>query len=164
MDCLDCHTRPSHQFKTAARALDQALAVGEVNSDLPWIRKYGVAALLNNYASPAEASERIPELLEESYLTNHPDLLEGFREPIARAAAAVAGIHNRNVYPFMGIEWGTYPDHSGHTDFPGCFRCHGSELRDATGKGINADCSLCHVILAIRQPKPEILRQLGIGT
>ena len=24
----------------------------------------------------------------------------------------------------MDVKWGSYPNNSGHTDFPGCFRCH----------------------------------------
>ena len=29
MDCMDCHNRPAHQFKTPNDALDQALATGK---------------------------------------------------------------------------------------------------------------------------------------
>ncbi len=159
MDCLDCHTRPSHRFKTATRAIDEALALGEINADLPWIRKYGLSVLRAGYA---DAAREIPESLANHYRADHPGLHETLGDVIVQAGEDLVAIHSRNVFPTMGIGWGTYPDHSGHTDSPGCFRCHGSGLSNAEGKSISADCSLCHVVLAMRESEPEILAQLGI--
>jgi hypothetical protein len=56
-----------------------------------------------------------------------------------------------------------HPNNSGHNDSPGCFRCHGSKLRNAAGESISTNCTLCHVILAMRESDPEILVRLGIG-
>jgi len=162
MDCLDCHTRPSHRFKTTTRALDEAMASGEIRTNLPWIRKYGLTVLRASYADDADAAQRIPASLASHYRAEHPELLEARADAIEQAAEGLVAIHRRNVFPSMGIEWGTYPDNSGHTDSPGCFRCHGSGLTNAEGESIRADCSLCHIVLAMRESKPEILAQLGM--
>jgi hypothetical protein len=41
-----------------------------------------------------------------------------------RAVGELVAIYNRNVFPDLKVTWGTYPNNLGHTDFPGCFRCH----------------------------------------
>ncbi|MCP5120739.1 MAG: hypothetical protein GY953_58850 [bacterium] len=66
------------------------------------------------------------------------------------------------MFPEMEVDWGTYPDHIGHTDFPGCFRCHDDMHNSSDGKTINQDCSACHEILAMEESDPEILANLGI--
>ena len=48
----------------------------------------------------------------------------------------------------MKVNWKAYPDHIGHSEFLGCFRCHGSELETAEGETISKDCNLCHSILS----------------
>src|SRR5512136_2820974 len=42
MDCIDCHNRATHQFRSPADALDQALANGQINADLPDLKSEGV--------------------------------------------------------------------------------------------------------------------------
>ena len=43
MDCMDCHNRPSHQYAaTPERAIDQAIANGELERKLPFIRREAV--------------------------------------------------------------------------------------------------------------------------
>ena len=50
MDCMDCHNRPSHQFPASAeRAVDQALARGVIEKDLPFVRREGVRLLKASY-------------------------------------------------------------------------------------------------------------------
>ncbi|MGD8726692.1 MAG: NapC/NirT family cytochrome c, partial [Gemmatimonadales bacterium] len=45
MDCMDCHTRPSHQFQLPRRALGGALGAGLIDPSLPWIYKVGLEIL-----------------------------------------------------------------------------------------------------------------------
>ena len=163
MDCLDCHTRPSHQFKTPERALDDAIATGEISSELPWIRKLGLGTLRVGYANAADASDHMLDTLAARYRVEHPRIFQTRTEAITKSAEGLVAIYNRNVFPSMGIDWGTYPDNSGHHESPGCFRCHGSKLRNAADESISSDCTLCHVILAMRESDPEILVQLGLS-
>ena len=53
MDCMDCHNRPSHQMAaTAERAVDQAIANGELERTLPFIRREAVKAIKTDVSHP----------------------------------------------------------------------------------------------------------------
>ena len=43
---------------------------------------------------------------------------------VTPSAKQVLAICDRNIFPDMNVTWGKYPINIGHTDFPGCFRCH----------------------------------------
>ncbi len=86
------------------------------------------------------------------------------KKPIDGAPVAVKRIFARNIWPRMDITWGAYPNNIGHDAFPGCFRCHDDNHKNASGKSISQDCSTCHELLAVGEESPEILKQLGIAT
>ena len=65
--------------------------------------------------------------------------------------------------PEMNITWGTYPNNLGHTDFPGCFRCHDGNHKSKGGDEITQDCNACHALLAMDEPDPKILHELAGG-
>ena len=44
--------------------------------------------------------------------------------------------------------WDAYPNHIGHSEFNGCFRCHNGNHESEGGRVISRDCNLCHTILA----------------
>ncbi len=52
------------------------------------------------------------------------------------------------------VDRGDYPNHLGHADGGGCFRCHNSYLVDDEGRTISVECTLCHSILALRESEP----------
>jgi hypothetical protein len=62
----------------------------------------------------------------------------------------------------MKVAWGSYPNNLGHTDFPGCFRCHDGDHASSNKKTISQDCSACHNMLAVDEAAPKILTELGI--
>jgi hypothetical protein len=162
MDCLDCHTRPSHRFQVAGRALDAALARGDIDSTLPWVKRQSLEILRAGYESTEQAERRIPEALAEFYRTEHPDVFESQGAAIEQSAAALLAVYARNVFPEMAIDWGTYPDNTGHSDSPGCFRCHDGGHRTSDGTAINSDCRACHEILAIGEFQEDVMRRFGI--
>jgi hypothetical protein len=65
---------------------------------------------------------------------------------VRRAVAATQDVWSSNIFPAMKVAWGTYPNHIGHTDTPGCFRCHDDSHKTADGKVISQDCELCHTL------------------
>ena len=81
---------------------------------------------------------------------------------VARSAGGVLAIYNRNIFPDMKVTWGLYPNNVGHTDFPGCFRCHDDQHVSSDKKTISQDCSSCHNVLAVDEADPKILSDLGI--
>jgi len=162
MQCVDCHNRPTHTFELPERAMNNALALGQLPETLPFIKKKGVELLKANYSSQQEAAEKLPGALSEFYKQNYPDLYSKRSQDIQSAAQSVLAIYNRNVFPELKVTWGTYPNNLGHTDFPGCFRCHDGSHSDAGGTAITQDCTVCHELVAIDDASPEILKTLGL--
>ncbi|MEQ1728152.1 MAG: NapC/NirT family cytochrome c [Vicinamibacterales bacterium] len=162
MQCVDCHNRPGHSFELPGRAIDAALTRGSLPTTLPFLKKTALGLLKVAYASQEEAAERIPAALLETYRRDNPEVFALREAEIAAAGKVLAGIHNRNVYPEMNLTWGTYPDNIGHTDYQGCFRCHGGDHTSAEGKPITNNCFACHFTAAVDETAPEILQTLGI--
>ena len=52
----------------------------------------------------------------------------------------------------MRVTWEAYPDHIGHLESNGCFRCHSGTHKTNKGKVISKDCNLCHSIVAQGKP------------
>jgi nitrate/TMAO reductase-like tetraheme cytochrome c subunit len=162
MDCMDCHNRPSHSFKLPERAVDEAMFAGELAADLPFARKKYVEILRADYPTRAVAASRIPAALDAFYRENYPAVYSARRAEVLQMAQHLLGIYNRNVFPEMKITWGTYPNNIGHTDFPGCFRCHDDSHASADGRKVTQDCNACHNLLAMEDPAPKVLTDLGI--
>jgi hypothetical protein len=162
MDCLDCHNRPSHTFEMAESATDRAIAAGTIDSALPYVRKQSVEVLKGKYATQEEAAQKIQALFAAFYREKYPDTWAKRRGEIENSARAVLGIWERNVFPQMKIEFGTYVNNSGHTDSPGCFRCHDESHATKEGQAISQDCNSCHQMLAVDEKSPQVLETLGI--
>lgn len=163
MQCVDCHNRPTHAFDLPERAMDKALALGEISVTLPFIKKKGVEALRTIYSSREQAGQKLPSALLTFYQQSYPDVYAKRMQDISQASQAVLAIYNRNVFPDLKVTWGTYPNNLGHTDFPGCFRCHDGSHSTADGNAVTQDCSTCHEPLAMDEASPEILKTLGIA-
>jgi hypothetical protein len=163
MDCLDCHTRPSHEFRVPGRALDRALAEGTVPADLPFVKQKGMEIIQAEYESRDVAAAAIPQALADFYSAEHPDIAAARTADIEKAGQGLTAVYMRNIFPAMNVGWGTYPNNIGHTDFPGCFRCHDDLHASADGATIKQDCSSCHELLAMEEENPEILTSLGIS-
>jgi hypothetical protein len=162
MDCIDCHNRAAHTFVTAEDALNRAMAEGAVSPELPWVHKEGLELLKANYASQEEARAKIPEQLTAYYRTGHPDVLAAKASLVKAAGDELVTLYDQNVFPYMKVTWGTHPNHIGHMSYPGCFRCHDGDHNAKDGKSITQDCSACHNLLAVDDPKPKVLSDLGI--
>jgi len=147
MDCIDCHNRPTHPFAASAgRAVDAALGREELTRGLPYIRREAVAALSGRYATREQAVSAISDRIARFYRENYPEVFAGRRAELDGAIASAQRVYARNVFPTMGVGWGTHLNNLGHTDSPGCFRCHDDIHRDREGATISQDCSLCHTI------------------
>ena len=160
MDCVDCHNRPSHVFHLPDGEVDEAIRVGQIDRGLPFIKKSSVETLSRSYESSLRAEQAIPVILAEYYRTNYPVVAREQAASIAKTGKALASIYAVNVFPGMKVTWGTYPNHIGHMDSPGCFRCHDGEHASADGRVISNDCDTCHTLLAVDESDPEILKQL----
>ena len=163
MQCVDCHNRPTHTFELPERAMDKALAFGELPSGLPFIKREGVRLLKADYRTSEDAAQKLPAGLIDYYQQNYPEVFARRSGDIQRAAKTILAIYNRNVFPDLKVTWGTYPNNLGHTDFPGCFRCHDGSHTTQSGAAITQDCTACHQPLAMDEASPEILKTLGLA-
>ena len=163
MQCVDCHNRPTHAFELPERAVDNALARGEIPVSLPDLKKQAVQILRAEYASNAEAAARIPAALIGYYQQTRRAMFDQRSSEIEKAGATLAAIYNRNVFPDLNVTWGTYPNNLGHTDFPGCFRCHDERTQSGSNHTLTQDCSACHEMLAMEETSAKILETLGLA-
>jgi NapC/NirT cytochrome c family, N-terminal region len=163
MQCVDCHNRPAHTFELPDRALNRALASGEIASNLPFVKKRSLELLKAEYRTQDEAAQKIVEGLRNYYRTSYPALLQQRANEIEQAGKAVWAIYARNVFPDLKVTWGSYPNNLGHTDVTGCFRCHDESHSTADKKVISQDCATCHDMLAVDEPAPEVLKTLNLA-
>ncbi|MGC9949421.1 MAG: NapC/NirT family cytochrome c [Bryobacteraceae bacterium] len=162
MDCIDCHNRPSHSYKLPERAVDEAMFAGDLSASLPFAKKKSVEILKVAYASREEAAARIPSALTAFYRDTYPAIYKERQAEVTKTGMSLLALYNRNVFPAMKIAWGTYPNNIGHSDFPGCFRCHDDSHASADGRKVTQDCGACHSLLAMEEPAPKILTDLGV--
>jgi NapC/NirT cytochrome c family, N-terminal region len=162
MDCLDCHNRPAHASETPESAVDKQMSLGRISPVLPYIKKKTVELLKVDYPTREVARQRITDALTDFYRTNYPEIDRTQRASVQQSIEEVAAIYLRNIFPDMRVSWGTHPNNLGHTDSPGCFRCHDGSHTSADGQTITNDCSACHQIIASGETDPKILTDLGM--
>lgn len=148
MDCVDCHSRPSHYFPPPDRALDALLDAVPDYVSLPYFKRQAMAAITASYPSHAAGVAGVEQAVKDYYQSNYPALVAQRGDVIARAAAAAAQVYARSVFPEMQTNWETHANHIGHEESPGCFRCHGGDHATADGsRTIPVECDSCHVFL-----------------
>ena len=162
MDCMDCHNRPTHTYEMPDRGVDNAMSAGQISASLPFAKKKALEILQVKYASREEAARRIPEAFENYYQSQYPSIWAARRSDVTASALQVLALWSRNVFPEMRVNWGSYPNDLGHTDFPGCFRCHDGNHSAKDGRSITQDCNACHNLLAVDEKSPKVLGDLGI--
>jgi hypothetical protein len=163
MQCVDCHNRAAHSFEEPDRAVDSALASGEIATGLPLVKKTAMELLKAEYKSSEEAEQKIPAGLARFYLVKYPAIAQQRGGDIQAAGRTIAAIYGRNVFPDLKVTWGTYPNNLGHADFPGCFRCHDSDHATSDKQTITQDCGACHQALAVEETAPDVLKTLGLA-
>jgi hypothetical protein len=155
MECVDCHNRPTHVYRSADDELDGMFNMWPELQNVPYLKKASKEVLAQRFDETAIRNKDVGRALFTWY-NAHP---EEKPDPalLEKAAAQVQEIYSRNVWPRMNINWGTYTNHIGHTtESPGCLRCHGNNHVTAEGKAVRADCRLCHTILALDEEKPPL--------
>jgi hypothetical protein len=152
MDCMDCHNRPSHRYASPASFIDNAITAGLIPRDIPWIKLACIEATKIETNSNDSAQLLISKNLTDYYTSNYPEVIAANPDGIKQAIAGLQKAYSQNVFPFMKVSSSVYPDHIGHKETLGCFRCHDNSHISKEGKTISNDCNLCHVIKAQGTP------------
>ena len=143
MDCVTCHNRITHEFAFPAESVDLAMTRGQINPEIPLIRKKAVEALFVNYTSREAAFAAFDDL--ENYYKK-TSYYPGHSEQIRSAIQTLKDIYERTVFHDQKVNWTTHPNNLGHINSPGCFRCHDGKHLDDQQQAVRLECNVCHSI------------------
>lgn len=147
MDCIDCHNRPAHKYLSPSHFVDVLMAKGDVSSQLPGIKGMAMTVLTGQYNTTDSAVSVIESELRDYYMGSYQELLDTMPGVLDNAIAALTSEFRNNIFPEMNARWDAYPEHIGHKEFIGCFRCHGGTHESENGRIIKHDCNTCHDIV-----------------
>ena len=145
IDCISCHNRISHTIPFPDQAMDNALARGVIADDIPDIRRMGAEILSQDYATQEQALDAIANL-DSYYETTFPDFYATGQQKVADAIVEIQNIYTTSVFKDQEVDWETHPNNVGHTNSPGCFRCHDGKHLNANDEAVRLECNLCHSI------------------
>ena len=143
MDCVTCHNRITHEFAFPEESVDTAMARGQINPEIPLIRKKAVELLSVNYTSRQKAFAAF-DALEDYY--KKTTYYSGHADQITGAIQTLKDVYDRTVFHDQQIDWTTHPNNLGHINSPGCFRCHDGKHLDIEQQAIRLECNVCHSI------------------
>jgi len=148
MDCVDCHNRATHIFRSPGELVDSAMVQGRIDKNLPFIKREAVKALIPPNPSLEEAFRRVEELTT-FYQDSYPEVYTTNQAAVANAILELKEIARLTTFPEMMVDWNTYINHGGHQESPGCLRCHGKLVAvggEQPGKSIDSSCDSCHYL------------------
>jgi len=160
MDCIDCHNRPSHNYSSPPVYFDNAMLTGEVSNEIPFIKRKAMEILRNNFTDKDTAFMQIREAINSYYKSDFSDYFAKNSDKIDKSAVALQKAYSLNTFPGMKVTYDVYPDHIGHLESEGCFRCHNDSFTSENGSKITRDCNLCHTIVG--QGKTDFLQYTNI--
>lgn len=146
MDCMDCHNRATHVFRSPEDLIDEALAQGRLDVSLPYVKRQGVQSLDPENSSLAEAYAKIDQLTD-FYKDNYPSVYAEKQKSVDAAVGVLKEVARLTTFPTMNLNWNSYVNQLGHTESPGCFRCHGKLVATSgptEGKPVDSGCESCH--------------------
>lgn len=152
MDCIDCHTRPSHDYQSPSHFLNKAMAIGKVSPDFPNIKNVTLSLFDTDFSTTDSMLQTIRTHLTSYYSENYPKLFASKKSQLDTAIQTIQQLSARNIFPFMKVRWDTHVNNIGHMEFKGCFRCHDDSHISREGQVISRKCDLCHLINAQGSP------------
>ena len=122
------------------------MASGDISSTIPEIKRVAMEILNQQYSTSDSAAQAIEAGITGYYSDNYPEMSDDLRDKIRAASRALQKGYSENIFPEMKAGWDAYPNHIGHFEFQGCFRCHNGTHSDNADNRISRDCNLCHTI------------------
>ena len=143
MDCVDCHNRATHIFRSPEELIDRAIQQKKIDASLPYIKNQGTEALVPVNGSLEGAYNKIASIAQ-FYRESYPEVYAQKLDTLAYSLEELRKIARLTTFPEQGVTWETHIDNIGHTKGAGCLRCHGKLVNTGTGQKIDASCNLCH--------------------
>jgi nitrate/TMAO reductase-like tetraheme cytochrome c subunit len=145
MECADCHNAAGHPFTNPADRVDHAILEGRIDRSLPSIKARALAII--DRASPLHGpmEEQVPQF-EKIIAAAAPtgELKPDVKAAETQFAATMLDILELSEFEAKDLTWKSFPNHVGHKDSPGCFRCHDGKHFNEKGEAIRLQCTLCH--------------------
>ncbi len=160
MDCLDCHNRPSHNFPSPMTFMNRALTLDTLMRKVPDLKSLSMQILNTKYPDTDSAMAAISSQVDEYYKSTYEEFYKSQKNMVDSAVTLLRREYNKHIFPTMKVSWEKYPNHIGHLEFNGCFRCHDGNHTSSAGKTISMDCNLCHSIVA--QGVPDTLKSVPV--
>lgn len=148
MDCIDCHNRPSHLYRAPTLFINTAMTAGDIPAELPEIKSIATELCGEVYPTSDSALASIRKEISDYYEENYPNIYNEKHELVEKAIGGLQKVFSQNIFPEMKVRWSEYPDHIGHLEFKGCFRCHNDIHATEEDEVIKKDCNMCHIIIA----------------
>jgi hypothetical protein len=159
MECFDCHNQAGHPLQNPSRMVDESIAAGRIDRENVKSAKARSEAIIAEGAKIWGPYEEVKPKFAALAAASAP---KGEMTVERRAAeknfqAEMTRILSTTSFNRQELSWKSFPDHSGHLDSPGCFRCHNGKHIDQNGQAIRLQCTLCHAL-------PEVTREQGKGS
>lgn len=151
MDCITCHNRISHRIYTPSESMDAVLMRMVVDSKIPNIHNKGVEVLSGDYATQEEGLAGIASLTDY-YKENHSDYYVANKGKIETAVEEIQQVYTDSVFIEQEVDWDSHASNMGHTNTPGCFRCHDGKHLNEKAEAVRLECNLCHSIPVVVGP------------
>jgi len=152
MDCIDCHNRPSHNYNSPTVYIDKALLTGSVSKKIPFVKKVAMEVLKQTFSSKDSALLMIKDSIISYYKSGYNDFYTKNSDLIGSSITSIQNAFSQNTFPKMKVTYDVYPEHIGHLESNGCFRCHNNTFKSDNGRTITKDCNLCHSIVGQGKP------------
>jgi hypothetical protein len=136
----------------------EAMVNGVLPTYLPFFYQQAVDTMSATYENQGEALAAIDGIVE-FYRQDYRTLYAERSDEIYAAVAVLKDIYESSHFPEFEIYPDTYPDNVGHSEFPGCFRCHDGKHLSEEEESIRLHCNICHTVpqtVAEGEPPPEI--------
>jgi len=115
--------------------------------------------LKNSFGTSDSAYLAISNGITAFYKESYPAYYASNKALIDQAILGIEDGYSKNTFPLMKVSYDKYPDHIGHLESRGCFRCHNDKFKTPTGRVITRDCNLCHTIIG--QGKPGSMQMVN---
>lgn len=152
MDCIDCHNRPSHNYNSPTVYINKAMLTGAVSKDIPFFKKVAMGILRETFSTSDTAMLKIDAGITGFYKSDYADFYAKNKDLISNSVASIQKAYSHNTFPKMKVAYDLYPEHIGHLESNGCFRCHNGSFKADNGRVITKDCNLCHTIVGQGNP------------
>ena len=158
MECFNCHNAVGHPFPNPADKVDEAIAAGKIDRELPSVKGRAVAMITaaGDLSGPeAQRTAAIDKIIAENAAKSA--VPANLKEKEAQFQKVMKEILLTSTFDEKGVTWKSFPDHAGHKDSPGCFRCHNGKHLNDKGESIRLQCTLCHEL-------PQVKLENGKGS